>query len=214
MVSNLSHVPLVCYKEHLYSQSDLYLRHYYICLRSFRLRHASWRYSNLIIPAIQLSHSDYRLLSFTRDKTLQFLWAFPIPKWTVSWYTVTEQKWLVISELNLSYTVMSQCPSQHHQLKRCQRTPSAYLPKEKRVESPNDVTDLPALSECSISTDIYGIHFIDKEMENNCPSTLQCWESTTSTEKTWGSHSKIHEASVQWSMGKKVRLQKRMGKKL
>lgn len=44
-----------------------------------------------------------------------------------------------LTELELHSHVA--CPSQHHQLQRCQRTPSAYLP-EKGVESPSDITDV------------------------------------------------------------------------
>lgn len=64
------------------------------------------------------------------------------------------------------------CPSQHHHLHSCQRTPFTYSPKEKCVESPSDITDLPAFCECSISTDIHGMHFIDKRDREQLPFNI------------------------------------------
>lgn len=111
---------------------------------------------------------------------------------------------LMLSFPNLSYTCCMSitAPSAAEM--------SAYLSEEKWVQSPSDITHLPAFCECSISTDTYGIPFIDKKTEqlpfnitvlrkhylNMRPQSSHLWERKWDSKRWWQRSLKLQSQEV------------------
>lgn len=162
------------------------------------------------VPSYQLLTSltvtkDWALQETKETKETAISVSFPYTKMdSVLIHGHGTKMFLMLSFPNLSYTCCMSitAPSAAEM--------SGYLSEEKWVESPSDITDLPAFCECSISTDIYGISFIDKKTEqlpfnitvlrkhylNMRPQSSHPWERKWDSKRGWQRSLKLQSQEV------------------